>query len=221
MKNFILPIFLIISLQASTQTLSPLKQTAMDETVKLESQIHSICQELWNYSETALMETKSSQLLMAILQKEGFNIEKNVAGMPTAFVAKWGNGSPRLGILAEYDALPGTGNMPLPKKAPRTDGITSGQGCGHNLFAAASVNAAIALKRTMQTKNVPGTIVLLGTPAEETLIGKVYMAKENVFNGLDAVLEWHPETETKARYESTLAMNSFEVEFLVRRHMLQ
>jgi aminobenzoyl-glutamate utilization protein B len=118
-----------------------------------------------------------------------------------------------VGILAEYDALPGVGNLAEPRKVSRTDGITSGHGCGHNLFAAGSAYAAVATKRAMQQQNLPGSLIVFGTPAEETLIGKVYMAKENVFHGTDVILEWHPNTETKAGFEPTLAMNSFEVEF--------
>ena len=98
--------------------------------------------------------------------------------MPTAFVASFGSGSPVIGILAEYDALPGIGNEAVPRKQPRADGVTAGQGCGHDLFGAGSVGAAIALKRTMVTQELRGTLRLYGTPAEETGIGKVYMARD-------------------------------------------
>jgi len=214
MKNILLLILLTLApVLASAQKLSNVKKQALAEAEGLETQINTICQELWDYSETALKEHKSAELLIDILQKEGFTIEKDVSGMPTAFVATYGSGSPVVGILAEYDALPGVGNAPVPYKAPREDGLSSGQGCGHNLFGSACVNAAIAIKRTMDKNNVKGTIKLFGTPAEETVVGKVYMAKDGVFDGLDAVIEWHPSTETTAGYERSIALNNFEVEF--------
>ena len=114
-----------------------------------------------------------------------------MAGMPTAFVASYGSGRPIVGILAEYDALPGVGNAPVPRREPRGDGVASGHGCGHNLFGAASVAAALAVKRVLAEHDVPGTVRLYGTPAEETLVGKVYMAREGLFDDLDAALEWH------------------------------
>ncbi len=211
-KIFILIIFLVPAFTFG-QKLSSIKKQALLEAEGLEDQVNKLCQDLWDYSETALLEYKSSELLIQILQKEGFTVEKGVSGMPTAFVATYGSGSPVIGILAEYDALPGVGNAPVPFKAPREDGLSSGQGCGHNLFGSACVNAAVAIKRTMDKKNIKGTIKLFGTPAEETVVGKVYMAKDGVFDGLDAVLEWHPGDETSTGFESSIAMNNFEVEF--------
>lgn len=198
---------------AFAQKMTKLKKAALKETEALKPQVIQISQKLWDFSETALKEKQSAQLLIDLLQKEGFKMEKNVAGMPTAFVATFGSGKPVIGILAEYDALPGVGNQALPYKKKRTDGVMSGQGCGHNLFGSASVNAAIALKRTMSKRKLKGTIKLFGTPAEETVVGKVYMAKEGIFAGLDAVIEWHPSTENGVNYGKSLAMNNFEVEF--------
>ena len=133
--------------------------------------------------------------------------------MPTAFVATFGSGSPSIGILAEYDALPGVGNAPVPRREARDDGVTSGQGCGHNLFGAGSVGGALAIKQAMEAHDLPGTIKLFGTPAEETVVGKVYMAKAGIFDGLDAVVEWHPFLETRVGNQPGRAMNNFEVEF--------
>jgi aminobenzoyl-glutamate utilization protein B len=133
--------------------------------------------------------------------------------MPTAFVATYGSGSPVIGILAEYDALPGVGNAPVPERQPREDGVSSGHGCGHNLFGAASVGGAIALKAVMEQAGLKGTIKVFGTPAEETLVGKVYMAKAGVFDGLDAAIDWHPQLKTEVGNAPNQAMNNFEVEF--------
>ncbi len=216
MKTILKILIILLPAMVSAQQRSSIKEQVLAEVVGLEEQINKVSQLLWDYSEIALKEHKSTDLLIEILEKEGFNIEKSVAGMPTAFVATYGTGNPVIGILAEYDALPGIGNAPIPYKAPREDGLTSGQGCGHNLFGSASVNAAIATKRIMRKNNMKGTIKLFGTPAEETVTGKVYMAKDGVFDNLDAVLEWHPHNQTGAGFSgfySSLAMNNFEVEF--------
>ena len=147
------------------------------------------------------------------LEEAGFEVETGVADMPTAFVATYGSGSPVLGILAEYDALPGVGNQAAAERKPRADSMTSGHGCGHNLFGAACVGGAIALAQLAEAEGLKGTIKLFGTPAEETVVGKVYMAKGGVFDGLDAVLEWHPGETNEVRNQAGRAMNSFEVEF--------
>jgi aminobenzoyl-glutamate utilization protein B len=168
---------------------------------------------LWDYSEIALMEAQSAEFLAGVLEEEGFTVQRGVADMPTAFVASWGSGGPVIGVLAEYDALPGIGNDPVPHRQTRADGVTSGQGCGHNLFGAGSVGAAIAIKRAMEQHAIQGTVKLFGSPAEETVVGKVYMAKAGVFDGLDGVLDWHPGLETKVRNQPGRALNNFTVEF--------
>ena len=190
-----------------------LKKSAIAQVDSIEPLIEEMAIKLWDYSELALLESRSADLLVRKLRDAGFGTETNVADMPTAFVATYGSGSPVIGILAEYDALPGIGNQPVPERKPRTDGITSGHGCGHNLFGAASVGAAIALAQLMDSEDIKGTIKLFGTPAEETVVGKVYMAKAGVFDGLDAVLEWHPGGTNEVRNQPGRAMNSFEVEF--------
>lgn len=169
-----------------------MKQNVIQEAESLQPLINEMATTLWDYSETALKETKSAKFLMGKLKDAGFKIEAGVADLPTAFVATYGKGSPVIGILAEYDALPGVGNAPVPERKPRPDGLTSGQGCGHNLFGAASIGGAIAVKNMIERHNIKGTVKLFGTPAEETVVGKVYMAKSGVFKGLDAVIDWHP-----------------------------
>jgi aminobenzoyl-glutamate utilization protein B len=195
------------------QELSPEKKTALAEVDALASEIHLMAMKLWDYSETAMLERQSAEFLASLLEEEGFTVERGAAAMPTAFVATWGDGKPVVGLLAEYDALPGVGNAPVPHKQKRADDVSAGQGCGHNLFGAGSVGAAIALKRTMQKHGLAGTVKLFGTPAEETVVGKVYMAKAGIFAGLDAALEWHPSQETEVRNQSGRALNNFEVEF--------
>lgn len=198
---------------ASAQDLAPPKQAALEAATELEPEVERLSMDLWTYSETALKEHDSAALLADVLQQEGFTVERGVAGMPTAFIASYGSGSPRIGVLAEFDALPGVGNAPVPRREPREDGVTSGQGCGHNLFGAGSVVGAMAMKRAMDAHDLPGTVILYGTPAEETVVGKVYMAKAGVFDDLDAVIEWHPGTDTEVRNQPGRAMNNFEIEF--------
>ncbi len=195
------------------QNADSLKQNAIGEVDSIQTVIEEMATKLWDYAEMPLRETRSVDLLIGKLRDSGFGIERNVADMPTAFVATYGSGSPVIGILAEYDALPGVGNEAVPERKPRANGVTSGHGCGHNLFGAASVGSAIALKMLMEKHNLKGTLKLFGTPAEETIIGKVYMAKAGVFDGLDVVIEWHPGDDNEVRNQTGRAMNSFEVEF--------
>ncbi len=195
------------------QELAPEKATALAAVEALGPEIMEMSMKLWDFSEIALLEEQSAEFLADLLEEEGFQVDRGVAGMPTAFVASFGSGKPVVGILAEYDALPNIGNAVVPRKAPREDGQIHGQGCGHNLFGAGSVGAAIAIKRTMEEHGLAGTVRLYGAPAEETVVGKVYMAKAGLFDDLDAAFDWHPGTETGVRNSSGQAMNNFQVEF--------
>jgi aminobenzoyl-glutamate utilization protein B len=195
------------------QDLSSEKATALAAVDELNGDILEISMTLWDYAELAQMETRSAAYLADYLEAEGFAVERGVADMPTAFMASFGSGRPIIGVLAEFDALPNIGNEIVPRKEPRADGYPHGQGCGHNLFGAGSVAAAVALKRTLEAHGLSGTIRLYGTPAEETVVGKVYMAKAGLFDDLDATLDWHPGQETGVRNQSGQAMNNFEVEF--------
>ncbi len=182
----------------AAQELPPEKATALAAVEALEGDILDISMTLWDYAELALLETQSANYLADFLEAEGFTVERGVAEMPTAFVASFGSGKPIIGVLAEFDALPGIGNAVVPRREPREDGNPDGHGCGHNLFGAASVAAAVAIKRTMQEHGLSGTLRLYGTPAEETVVGKVYMAKAGLFDDLDATLDWHPGLDRSA-----------------------
>lgn len=186
---------------------------AEQEAIALAAEARAAAGELWRLAETALQETASSRLLAAHLQAEGFAIEAKPADLETAFVASYGRGQPVIGILAEYDALPGLGNAVAPVRTPRPDGVTAGHGCGHNLIGAGSVYGAIALKRALVRSGLPGTIRVYGTPAEETLIGKSFMARAGAFADLDVCLDWHPGGRTSVRNTQNLALNSFIVVF--------
>jgi aminobenzoyl-glutamate utilization protein B len=195
------------------ETQSAAKQRALDEVAALDVEIARMSSELWNFSEIALEERRSSEFLAGVLEAAGFKVRRGVAGMPTAFVAEWGAGRPIIGVLAEYDALPEIGNDPIPRRQVRSDGQPHGHGCGHNLFGAGSVGAAIALKRTMENEGLRGIVRLYGTPAEETLVGKVYMANAGLFDDLDAALDWHPDIRSGVMNQRGQAMNNFAVEF--------
>jgi aminobenzoyl-glutamate utilization protein B len=197
----------------SAQSLSAEKSSALAATNALAGEIASMSQVLWDYSEIAMLEYRSAEYLTGLLEADGFTVERSVADMPTAFVASYGSGRPIIGILAEYDALPGVGNAIVPHRADRADGVTAGQGCGHNLFGAASVAAAMVLKRVIDEHGLAGTVRLYGTPAEETVVGKVYMAKAGVFDDVDVAFEWHPGLENGVNNERTRALNNFTVEF--------
>jgi aminobenzoyl-glutamate utilization protein B len=204
-------IMMVFPLQARKNR--KLKLEAIAESQKLKPLISEMSDTLWNYAEIALKETRSSKYLAAKLKEAGFTIKEGVAGLPTAFTATYGSGVPVIGILAEFDALPGVGNDAVPHRQARKDGVKSGHGCGHNLFGAASAGGAIALKNTMEKHGLKGTIILFGAPAEETVVGKVVMAKEGVFKGLDAVIDWHPSDENGVRNSAGRALNNFEIEF--------
>jgi aminobenzoyl-glutamate utilization protein B len=167
---------------------------------------------IWSYAETGLQETRSAQELIAVLKKHGFTVEAGVAGMPTAFVASYGSGKPVVGILAEYDALPGLSQDATPERKER-QGVAAGHGCGHSVFGTASTAAAIAAKRAIEAGQVRGTIRLYGTPAEETGIGKTYMLREGVFKDADVILAWHAGDRTQALYEFTKANVSIKFRF--------
>jgi len=172
--------------------------------------------QIWSYAEVGMREKRSSTLLEDTLEGAGFHVQRGVAELPTAFVATYGSGEPVIGLLAEYDALPGIGNVAAPERRPRPDGEQNGHGCGHNLLGTASVAAAIALSEVMTERHIEGTIKVFGTPDEEEDIGKLYMAKAHVFDGIDAAIEWHPEVFTGTSNETALALNNFQIEFLGR-----
>jgi len=160
---------------------------------KVTPTVEEIAQQLWDLAEVSLLEIKSSAYLKDVLTRNGFAItSEKTAGVPTAFIAEYGKGEPKLGILLEYDALPGLGNEPVPERQPRKDGVTSGHGCGHNLIGAGAMGAALAIKNLMVANDVPGTLRVYGAAAEESEGAKVFMAREGAFDDLDAMLHWHP-----------------------------
>lgn len=163
-----------------------------------------ISRRIWEFSEVGYKETKSAALLRAELEKAGFKIQDNVGGIPTAFTATWGQGKPVIGIMGEYDALPGLSQDTVPTQKPRVAG-DPGHGCGHNLFGTAAAAAAIAVKHHLESNHLPGTLRFYGTPAEEGGGGKIYMARAGVFADVDTVITWHPGSSNAASKGSSLA----------------
>lgn len=162
---------------------------------------------IWSYAEPGLEETRSSQELIDWLAENGFSIRTGIANMPTAFVASYGEGKPVIAYLAEYDALLGVSQKAVPYREPRDDpSIVAGHGCGHSVFGTGTTAAAIALANVIREQNLPGTVRLYGTPAEETVDAKTFMLRDGVFDDVDVVLSWHTSDETGASYSYTKAV---------------
>lgn len=172
----------------------------------------ALSDEIWRYAERALEETRSSAALADWAEAEGFRVTRGVASMPTAFVAEFGSGSPVIGIMGEYDALPGVSQKPQATREAFEPGA-AGHGCGHNMFGVASLGAATAIKDLIATGRLKGTIMFFGTPAEEAVGGKIYMLRDGVMDGVDVMLSWHPGDVISADTRSSQALIDFTVEF--------
>ena len=170
-----------------------------------------IAQTIWDLAEMGYQEEKSAALLQKTLADAGFTINKEVAGIPTAFTAEYGSGTPIIGIMGEYDALPGLSQEAVPEK--KSAGKAAGHACGHHVFGTASTAAAIAVKDWMKSNNAKGTIRFYGTPAEEGGSGKVYMVREGLFDDVDVALHWHPSSQNAASAGAALANKSAKFRF--------
>lgn len=184
----------------------------IDELDSKSDQYFKIAKQIWNYAEVGYQEYKSSKLLQETLAAEGFKVEVGVAEIPTAFVASFGSGSPVIGILGEFDALPGITQTGAPTREERTD-VNAGHACGHHLFGVGSAASAIAVKNWMNDNKISGTVRFYGTPAEEGGAGKAYMVRAGLFDDVDAVLHWHPANRNAANAASSLANKSAKFRF--------
>ena len=164
----------------------------------------NISDSLWENPEIPFYEYEAAKLISGVLEKEGFTVTRGVAGMPTAFTATYGTGSPKLGILAEYDALSGMSQVGCIAEKKSIPGLDAGHGCGHNLFAGGSVAAAFAVKAYIEATG-KGSVTLFGCPAEEGGGGKVFMARDGIFDGIEAIVSWHPEAMNMVRTRPALA----------------
>jgi aminobenzoyl-glutamate utilization protein B len=191
---------------------SAAKQAAVQSVDRHARELTGLSDEIWAFAEIALREYKSSAALADYAAKQGFRVERGVAGMPTAFVASYGEGRPIIGVMGEYDALPGLSQKAVAEKVPLVPGAP-GHGCGHNMFGAASLGAALAIKEQIERGALKGTIRFYGTPAEENIGGKIYMARDGLFDDVDVMLAWHPGDETLTNMNSSQAMVDLAVEF--------
>ena len=212
MKYITLLIIISFNFSISAQNLSENKQEIIKSVEKHEAKLIEISDAIWAKAEIAFQEGESSKLLADYAEANGFKVDRGIAGMPTAFVATYGSGKPVISVLGEFDALPGISQKAEPVKSSLAEGA-AGHGCGHNLFGAASLGSAVAIKELLEKGKIKGTIKFLGTPAEEKFFGKLWMAEAGLWNDVDVNMSWHPSAEMKADVQSSLALVDFIVEF--------
>ncbi|WP_088341005.1 amidohydrolase [Robiginitalea sediminis] len=203
---------MLAAFTAQSQKMTRAKKAIVASVEAHKAELIRISDSIWAAAETAFEESTSATLLANYAEKNGFRVERGVAGMPTAFVATYGSGSPVISVLGEYDALPGISQKAQPTKEPLNEGA-AGHGCGHNLFGTASLASAIAVKEWIQQEGISGTVKFMGTPAEEKFFGKIWMVREGVWDDVDVNVSWHPAAQTEADVQSTLALVDFKVEF--------
>lgn len=197
---------------SQTKKSNPNKDAVIKSVEKHQQELIGISDKIWAYAETALRESKSAKELADYAEAQGFSVKRGVSGMPTAFIAEFGSGKPVIGIMGEFDALPGISQKAQPTKEALSQGA-AGHGCGHNLFGAGSLGAAVAVKELIQQGKLKGTVRFYGTPAEESVGGKIYMARDGLFKDIDVCLDWHPDVKIAANTQSSQAMVDFIIEF--------
>ena len=186
---------------------------AMSESIRQREQATwALATKIWELSEPGYQEIESSKLLADALEHAGFRVERGVAEIPTAFTATFGQGSPVIAILGEYDALPGLSQQAVPEQMPR-EGATYGHACGHHLFGAASASAAIALAEQIRSGQLRGTVRFYGCPAEEGGSGKAFMVRAGLFQDCDAALHWHPSGRNTAGDASCLSRAAVKFQY--------
>ncbi len=213
MKKILLAILLLSTAAGlNAQKMTASKKAILASVTEHQDELTAISDSIWALAETAFQESGSSRILADYAEKNGFKVERGVAGIPTAFVATYGSGRPVISVLGEFDALPGISQKAQPTKEPLNEGA-AGHGCGHNLFGTASLASAIAIKELMEAGKIKGTVKFLGTPAEEKFFGKIWMVREGLWDDVDVNISWHPSPTTEADVQSTLALVDFKVEF--------
>ncbi len=213
MRKFIPILLLSLStFMLHSQSVNKLKKELLNSLEQKSSALISISDNIWEAAEVAFREEKSAEYLIEYAEQNGLTVEKGLAGMPTAFTATYGEGKPVIGIIGEFDALPGLSQTTVPYKSELVEG-GAGHGCGHNLFGTASLGAAIAIKELIAKGDLKGTVKFFGTPAEEKFFGKLWMIREGVFDDVDICMDWHPGDNTEANVQPSLALVDFMVEF--------
>lgn len=171
-----------------------------------------VAKQIWDHPELGYTESFASALQIKVLEEAGFSVTSGVGDVPTAFVAEYGAGKPIIGVLGEFDALPGLSQQVSAEFSPVIQN-GPGHGCGHNLLGTAGVEAVIALKEQIHAEKLTGTIRYYGCPAEELLSGKTFMARTGIFDDLDCVLTWHPWSNTLTANMSMQALTAIEFFF--------
>jgi aminobenzoyl-glutamate utilization protein B len=177
-----------------------------------DAETERVARQIWEWAELGYREHRSSALLADELARAGFSVTRGVAEIPTAFMAEWGEGGPVIAILGEFDALPGISQDATPDRKV-IEGKHSAHACGHNLFAAGSLSAALAVRDWLAASGTPGRIRFYGTPAEEGGSGKVYMVRAGLFDDVDFTLHWHAADENSAAARTSLANRSAKFRF--------
>ena len=173
----------------------------------------TLSDKIWDLAELSMEEYQSAEYYCNLLEQEGFTVERNLCGIPTAFSGSFGSGSPRIGILGEFDALSGLSQVPgTARKECLTEG-GNGQGCGHNLLGAAAFGGALAVKKAIQAGLLQGTVIFYGCPGEEGCAGKTFMARDGMFRDLDAALTWHPGDTNEIKVGASAACIQVEYSF--------
>ena len=213
MKNLLSVVFVIGStFLLNSQSVNKLKKDLLNSIEEKTLELTSLSDKIWEAAEVAFREDKSAEYLIEYAEANGLTIERGLAGMPTAFTASYGEGKPVIGIIGEFDALPGLSQTTAPYRDELIEG-GAGHGCGHNLFGTASLGAAIAIKELIEKGSIEGTVKFFGTPAEEKFFGKLWMIREGVFDDVDICMDWHPADKTEANVQPSLALVDFMVEF--------
>ena len=190
--------------------LSEIKQFILDYIEENKETYFDMAKKVWEKPELGMEEHFASKLYADVLEANGFDVERGSAGMPTAFIAVWGNEKPVIGFSMEYDALPGLSQKVQTKKEAIVPGAP-GQGCGHNLIGTGGAFSAMAFKAAAEKFNLRCTIKIFGTPAEELCIGKPVMGNAGLFKGVDIFLDWHPWFLSGSQYKTCPAY--FNVKF--------
>ncbi|MEM9076491.1 MAG: amidohydrolase [Bacteroidota bacterium] len=213
MKKFLLLVVCALAFSAvKAQKLNSTKKSVIASVEAHKENLIKISDSIWEFAETAFNESQSAEVLAAYAEKNGLNVTRGVANIPTAFTATYGSGKPVISVLGEFDALPGLSQKTEPTKNPINVGAP-GHGCGHNLFGAASLGAAIAIKERIEAGKLKGTVKFLGTPAEEKYFAKVWMVEAGLWDDVDVNISWHPGASTEASVQTGLSLIDFIVEF--------
>jgi len=213
MKKFLITLLTTLTIiSAQSQSTNKLKKELLYSIEQKTDELTSLSDKIWEAAEVAFRENKSAEYLIEYAEANGLIVEKGLAGMPTAFTASYGQGKPVIGIIGEFDALPGLSQTSDSHRNVLIEG-GAGHGCGHNLFGTASLGAAIAIKELIEKGDLKGTVKFFGTPAEEKFFGKLWMIRDGVFDDVDICMDWHPADKTEANVQPSLALVDFMVEF--------